>query len=212
MTQLRTYSNRFEKSESSSQKGKVIAQALTELKIHAVIEEEIFYPAVRRQLERDLMNEADEEHHVARVLTAELDRDGSRDDNRHANLRVKAALSSWRAGSRSAVTHGKITRKTRETEGRKTRAVTISLKRSRRGLLRPCQATLMAATFAKSWCALSSLSRFCHVVVPEVVGLAVVLATTFSCEGISRSLPSDFPPRAKWHPQLPRRVDRRKAA
>ncbi len=78
----------FEKSESSGEKEKIIAEALTELKIHAVIEEEIFYPAVRRQLARDLMNEADEEHHVARVLIAELDRDGRRDDHRHAKFTV----------------------------------------------------------------------------------------------------------------------------
>jgi Hemerythrin HHE cation binding domain len=80
--------DRFEKSESSGEKEKLIAEALTELKIHAAIEEEIFYPAVRKQLGRDLMNEADEEHHVARVLIAELDRDGSRDDHRHAKFTV----------------------------------------------------------------------------------------------------------------------------
>jgi hypothetical protein len=82
--------DRFEKSESSGEKEKIIADALTELKIHAVIEEEIFYPAVRNQLGRDLMNEADEEHHVARVLIAELDRDGRRNDHRHAKFTVLA--------------------------------------------------------------------------------------------------------------------------
>jgi hypothetical protein len=40
--------DRFEKSESSGEKEKLIAEALTELKIHAPIEEEIFYPAVRK--------------------------------------------------------------------------------------------------------------------------------------------------------------------
>ena len=80
--------DRFEKSESSGEKERLIGEALTELKIHAVVEEEIFYPAVRRQLGGDLMNEADEEHHVARVLIAELDRDGSRDDHRYAKFTV----------------------------------------------------------------------------------------------------------------------------
>jgi hemerythrin superfamily protein len=42
--------DRFEKSESSGEKERLIGEALTELKIHAVVEEEIFYPAVRRQL------------------------------------------------------------------------------------------------------------------------------------------------------------------
>ena len=38
--------DRFEKAETASQRDKIIAAALTELKIHAVIEEEIFYPAI----------------------------------------------------------------------------------------------------------------------------------------------------------------------
>jgi hemerythrin-like domain-containing protein len=81
---------RFEKSESGAEKEKIIAEALTELKIHASIEEEIFYPAVRKQVGKDLMNEADEEHHVARVLIAELDRDGRGDDHRDAKFTVLA--------------------------------------------------------------------------------------------------------------------------
>ena len=36
------------------------------------------------------MNEADKEHHVARVLIAELDRDGRRDDHREAKFTVLA--------------------------------------------------------------------------------------------------------------------------
>jgi len=52
--------------------------AVPELKIHAVIEEEIFYPAVRKHVGKNVMNEADEEHHVARVLIAELDKSGAR--------------------------------------------------------------------------------------------------------------------------------------
>jgi hypothetical protein len=80
--------DRFEKSESTSEKEKIIGEATTELKIHAVIEEEIFYPAVRRQLGKDLMDEADEEHHVARILIAELDGHGWVDDHRNAKFTV----------------------------------------------------------------------------------------------------------------------------
>lgn len=80
--------DRFEKSESTAEKEKIIRQALNELKIHAAIEEEIFYPAVRKHVGKDLMNEADEEHHVARVLIAELDRDGRADDHREAKFTV----------------------------------------------------------------------------------------------------------------------------
>jgi hypothetical protein len=81
---------RFEKSDSSGEKEKLIAEALLELKVHAAIEEEIFYPAVRKEVGSDLMNEADEEHHVARVLIAELDRDGRANDHRHAKFTVLA--------------------------------------------------------------------------------------------------------------------------
>ena len=72
--------DKFEKAESSDEKTGLITRALDELKIHAVIEEEIFYPAVRTHVGSDLMNEADEEHHVARVLIAELDQDGHGSD------------------------------------------------------------------------------------------------------------------------------------
>ncbi len=80
--------DRFEKAEAVSEKEKIIAEALTELKIHAAIEEEIFYPAVRKQLGKDLMNEADEEHHIARVLIAELELDGRGNDHRDAKFTV----------------------------------------------------------------------------------------------------------------------------
>lgn len=80
--------DQFEKSDSSAEKEKIIGEAITELKIHAVVEEEIFYPAVRKKLEQDMMNEADEEHHVARVLIAELDEQGGGGDHRHAKFTV----------------------------------------------------------------------------------------------------------------------------
>jgi len=82
--------DRFENSETASQRDKIIAAALTELKIHAVIEEEIFYPAIRKHVGKDLMNEADEEHHVARVLIAELDTTGRENDHRDAKFKVLA--------------------------------------------------------------------------------------------------------------------------
>jgi hypothetical protein len=79
----------FEKTNSTPQKEKIIAKAVEELKIHAVIEEEIFYPTVRRHVGKDLMNEADEEHHVAKVLIAELDTNKT-PDHRFAKFTVLA--------------------------------------------------------------------------------------------------------------------------
>jgi hemerythrin-like domain-containing protein len=56
-------------------KQELIKMACDELKIHATIEEEIFYPAVRRALpdEEDLLNEAEVEHAGAKNLIAQLD-------------------------------------------------------------------------------------------------------------------------------------------
>jgi hemerythrin-like domain-containing protein len=63
----------FEKTEDPAQRKVVAREAMTLLKAHAVIEEEIFYPTVRRAVGDETMNEADEEHHVAKVLIAELE-------------------------------------------------------------------------------------------------------------------------------------------
>ena len=69
---------RFEASDNLREKKKIAAEAIMELKIHAEIEEKIFYPSVREDVEEDIMYEADEEHHVAKLLIAELDQmDGS---------------------------------------------------------------------------------------------------------------------------------------
>jgi hypothetical protein len=82
--------DQFEKAKSTAQKEKIIAAAVTELNVHAIVEEEIFYPAIRKHVGKDLMNEADEEHHVARVLIAELDVDGRADGHREAKFTVLA--------------------------------------------------------------------------------------------------------------------------
>ncbi len=81
---------KFEKAESSSEKERLIERAVKELKMHAVIEEEIFYPTVRKHVGADIMNEADEEHHVAKVLIAELDLNLGGGDHREAKFTVLA--------------------------------------------------------------------------------------------------------------------------
>src|SRR6266850_2284499 len=80
----------FEKAETPAAKEKIMDQAVTALKIHAVLEEEIFYPTVRAHVGSEVMDEAAEEHHVAKVLIAELDRNGSQNDRRHAKFSVLA--------------------------------------------------------------------------------------------------------------------------
>ena len=80
----------FQKAETQARRTKLVDQALTELKIHAILEEEIFYPTVRAHVGRDIMNEADEEHHVAKVLIAELDTIDAKNDHRDAKFTVLA--------------------------------------------------------------------------------------------------------------------------
>lgn len=81
---------KFENTDNMREKKKIVAEAVMELKIHAEIEEKIFYPSVRRGVEKDLMNEADEEHHVAKLLIAELDHMDASDDHWEAKFTVLA--------------------------------------------------------------------------------------------------------------------------
>ena len=67
--------------EFDNLKQELIDAACAELKIHAQVEEEIFYPTVRRALpdEDALLNEADVEHAGAKDLIAQIE-GGSADD------------------------------------------------------------------------------------------------------------------------------------
>lgn len=62
----------FDKAGSSSAKGKLADQICTELKIHAQIEEEVFYPALKGKIDDDLLREAYVEHDGAKVLINEI--------------------------------------------------------------------------------------------------------------------------------------------
>jgi hemerythrin superfamily protein len=69
---------RFEKLGNSSQNGnkkKLVQQIVKELSIHAAIEEQIFYPAIRKLIRstEDAMLEALEEHHLVKWSLSELD-------------------------------------------------------------------------------------------------------------------------------------------
>ena len=65
----------FEGTQDRQTKKAVVTQALEELGIHATLEEELFYPALRGAINdtAGILEEADEEHHVAKVLMAELE-------------------------------------------------------------------------------------------------------------------------------------------
>jgi hemerythrin superfamily protein len=62
----------FESARGAERKQKLVQQICTELTVHTIIEEEIFYPACKGAVEEDLLSEAYVEHDGAKVLIAEL--------------------------------------------------------------------------------------------------------------------------------------------
>ena len=64
---------KFEKASSSASKQKLARQICTELKIHTMIEEEIFYPALRGKIEDGTLDEAYVEHDGAKVLVNDIE-------------------------------------------------------------------------------------------------------------------------------------------
>jgi hemerythrin superfamily protein len=73
----------FEGAEKAEQKQHIVRQAITELEIHALAEEKIFYPAIRKDSPdaASQLDESFEEHHVMKFLISEL-KDMSPEDAR----------------------------------------------------------------------------------------------------------------------------------
>jgi hypothetical protein len=64
---------KFEKARDAGRRRALVGQICTELVIHTLIEEEIFYPACKDKIEDDgLLDESYVEHDGAKVLIAEL--------------------------------------------------------------------------------------------------------------------------------------------
>jgi hemerythrin-like domain-containing protein len=74
---------------SDDEKSELGTRACQELTVHAQIEEEIFYPAVRAAIEdQDLMDEAEVEHGTAKELIAQLESMEPGDDMYDARFTV----------------------------------------------------------------------------------------------------------------------------
>src|SRR4030095_11621222 len=64
---------KFEQTKGAKAKRRIADNAMSELEVHAALEEEIFYPAVEKEIDdRSMIKEAREEHQTVKDLIAEL--------------------------------------------------------------------------------------------------------------------------------------------
>lgn len=64
---------KFEKASGAGRKAEIANRICTELKVHTLIEEEIFYPALEGKVDDDLLKEAYVEHDGAKQLINEIE-------------------------------------------------------------------------------------------------------------------------------------------
>ena len=79
---------KFENASGKERKQKLAEQICTELKIHSMIEEEIFYPALDGKIDDDLLKEAYVEHDGAKVLINDIMSGGPDEEYYDAKVKV----------------------------------------------------------------------------------------------------------------------------
>lgn len=81
---------RFERSNDAREKQKLGEEIIEELSVHALLEEELVYPALRQIDKRmnGVVLEALEEHHVAKLTLLELDKMKVEDERYDAKMKV----------------------------------------------------------------------------------------------------------------------------
>lgn len=83
----------FEAASGKATKRKLAEQACRELKVHTLIEEEIFYPACRGKIEdEDMVDEATVEHDTAKMLINEIEAGGPDEEFYDAKVKVLSEL------------------------------------------------------------------------------------------------------------------------
>ena len=79
---------RAERGGKAAEQRRVVRELTRELSIHAVVEEQLVYPALRRAGEEDEVLEALEEHHLVKLTLAELEGMTARDERYRAKVAV----------------------------------------------------------------------------------------------------------------------------
>src|ERR1700712_248311 len=80
---------KFEKAKDGGSKRKIADEICLELRVHAQIEEDVFYPGCRAEgVDEDLMDEAYVEHDGAKVLIAEIEKSDPNDQYFDAKVKV----------------------------------------------------------------------------------------------------------------------------
>lgn len=78
----------YEKASSTSKKKMLVSQICTELSVHAQVEEEIFYPAVKKALkDKEMIPEATVEHATLKELIRQVE--GIEPDGEIFNAKIK---------------------------------------------------------------------------------------------------------------------------
>jgi hypothetical protein len=80
--------DQFERAQESSRQQQLAQEICTELKVHAMLEEEIFYPALRGKIEDDDLDEALVEHDGAKVLINDIEAGSAGDEFFEAKVKV----------------------------------------------------------------------------------------------------------------------------
>jgi hypothetical protein len=93
--EVRTLFKQMEKTESARERRQLLDQIATALEAHTLIEEEIFYPAMREvesKKAEEMVNEAYEEHHVVKLVLRELPEVNPEDERFEAKMTVLSEL------------------------------------------------------------------------------------------------------------------------
>ena len=93
--EVRTLFKNVEKTENARERRQFLDQIATALEAHTLIEEEIFYPAMRdidSKKAEEMVNEAFEEHHVVKLVLAELPKVDPQDERFEAKMTVLSEL------------------------------------------------------------------------------------------------------------------------